>query len=361
MQHVVEAAIKAAAGQGMQGAVILFGQNGVHVPAPSGAAASDQEVTALRVQLEAASSALHQERVHHGAAADELNRLRQQLGAGPSPESQAMQARIAELEQALAQRAAAPADDAAARIAELESKLAEATARAEAAPAGAAAQPGEVQSFDSFGIEHLGLDPACEKLVRKHYETIGALRKDFETLTTEEATKEWSSRTKLKKDYLVSIGVALLGKAPSAAPRGGAAAGARPTTGGGAPDVPEGHSDRTWMERLQAARAREARMRELSATIKSLREKAKAQHPEAWTQDEGEVAPSLKLGKLPPEVRDEIQMQEQTHGVLRGQMIAVCWAANIKPPQEDGDITTIDQALIAAGLGHLVEKAAVAA
>lgn len=389
MQGLIDAAIAAASRNGVQAAVVLIGgaaANGAQVPSPQAApqgmpqdvqmhitrieqtnALLTQERDGLRTNLQAANAALHQaEGQASGPAATHLSQqlqtattriaeLEQQLaGIAAGTSDQPMQgdalARIAELEQAnkALQQNAAP--QAAARIVELEAQLEQAQATPPAL--GAGEQPEAVQSFDSYGVEHLGLDPKCEKLVRKHYETIGALRGEFEACTTEEATKAFVTKTKLKKDYLVAIGIALLGKAPSAAAKpGGANA---PTQGtGGAPDVPEGHADRTWLERLNAARAREKRMKEVTASLEELRAKAQKDHPDAFSEDEGESEASLKLDKLPKEVREEIQGQENTYNVVRGQMIACCWTCNLKPPQDDSDITTIDQSLESAGLGRL--------
>lgn len=365
MQGLIDAAIAAASRNGVQAAVVLLGgdANGTQAQVPS-PQTMPQEVQMHITRIEQANALLTQERDALQTNLQAANSALQQAegqAAGPAAthltqQFQTATTRITELEQQLAGIAAAGTSDqpmqsdALARIAELEGLLKQAQT-APPAP-GTGEQPEAVQSFDSYGVEHLGLDPKCEKLVRKHYETIGALRGEFEACTTEEATKAFVAKTKLKKDYLVAIGIALLGKAPSAAPKpGGASAPAQGT--GGAPDVPEGHADRTWLERLNAARARETRMKEVTAELEKLRTKAQKDHPDAFTQDDGESEASLKLDLLPKEIREQIQVEENTYNVVRGQMIACCWTCNLKPPQEDSDITTIDQSLESAGLGRL--------
>lgn len=367
MQGLIDAAIAAASRNGVQAAVVLIGgavaDSGHSVVEHEHYHHDDQEATALRTQLEAANAALAQERTNLQSVTAALHQAEQRsTPAASTPAAQAviddLNARLAAAEQR-ASGANPMQSDALGRIAELEQQLA---VQAASRVPGTGVQPAEVQSFDSYGIEHLALEPACEKLVRKHFDTIGALRAEFENLTTEDATKAFVAKTKLKKDYMVTLGVALLGKAPSAASKASGTASAAPMQGaGGAPDVPEGHADRTWTERLSAARVRETRMKEVMATVEKLRAKAQQEHPAAFTQEEGEVEGSLKLDALPKSIREDIQVEENTYNVVRGQMIACCWACNLRPPQEDSDITTIEQSLISAGLGHLAIAGAAAA
>jgi hypothetical protein len=119
---------------------------------------------------------------------------------------------------------------------------------------------------------------------------------------------------------------------------------------GGAPDVPLGHVDQSWVARLDAARSKEARLIEVTNKIKELRDQAATKHPEAVTQVEGEPAPSLKMALLPDEVRDPIRHEEETYAVVRGQLIAVMWCANLRPVQDNSPVTCVGDALKLAGL-----------
>ena|GEM_PF-6584805 len=350
MKELIDAAVNAASRSGVQAAVVLIGDGNGAVPE-----GVDEE---LHNKLEAMEQALAHEREQVAQLKAIASAAAQ--GAIPQAPDPAVAANVGALQQQLAE-ARAEAKQTQEALEQTQEALKEAlkAAQTSAAPqaTGGAEQPADVQPFDSYGLEHLGLDSKCEKLVRKHYETIGALREAFAALDTEEKAQEWAKMVRLKKDWVAAVGIALLRNYPSSS-SGQPAAAPAAGTGGGAKDVPEGHQDQGWMERVNAARSKEARLTEVEATITKLREEAAAAHPDAMTQADGEAAPTLKLDALPPEVRNQILHQEGTYNVVRGQLIACMWCSNLQPPQKGSQVQTVDDSLKAAGLEKLASKPA---
>jgi len=325
MKELIDAAVQAASRQGVQAAVVLLGPEGngaVDTPqravAPAAAGPEVmQERDALRARVEQLQDALEQ-----------AQQAAQAVGTGDQGAALAQaQSQVATLTEQL--QAA-------------QQEIEQIKAAGPAQTGGEGEQATTVEAFDSYGIEHLGLDDKEEKALRKvGFETIGAVRETY-------LAGELKEKTKLTKDGMISVGIHLLGKAPSASHAQTATApAAANANAGAAADVPEQHSDRAWMDRFNAARAKENRMQEVQKTLTSLRNEALQQHPGAKMGDNGEV----NMAKLPPEMADRIRTEENTCNVVRGQMIAMLWACNL--PADKG---SVDGALEAAQLQGLMQN-----
>lgn len=219
---------------------------------------------------------------------------------------------------------------------QVQSLTAELQAAREAPPAPAAQVPAEQptglnghmddESIDVLAIED---DKLARKLARLGYDTVGKLRSALMEGALAEA--------KLKKDWLIDVGMALAGAAPShGAPA--ASNGAAPTVEGGAADVPDGHQDRSWLERLAVAKQKQAALDELRADLA-----AKQAEVEKLNQKNKEV---------PEELDEDIINIEESIEVTQAHLVSLRWCMNLNP-----DISkSLDDALGEANLGPWMDS-----
>lgn len=230
-----------------------------------------------------------------------------------------------------------------AQVQHLTTQLAEAdqalaAARAATEEGGAPVPPAAPQGADSppqvdHGIEHLGFaDEKLErKLMRLGFDTIGKLADAF---ARGEDGPLWNDgKPVLKKDWMIEVGMKVIaGQGPS---RGAGAipAATAGVSAGGAIDVPEGHTDRPWLERLAAARTKQA-------DLDSARERMadKQQEIDDIEQAEEEVSEDLWEAFYAAEADVER---------VRAQLIATRWCLGLDPDPA----LSLDEALERANLG----------
>jgi len=191
-------------------------------------------------------------------------------------------------------------------------------------PGATAPQGADNDALDDASITTIGLcDAKLErKLVRLGYNTVGRLRAACVGGKLAEA--------KIKNAWLIDVGMKLAGASASASPSRSDGA------TGGAVDVPEGHEDRPWLERLAVARSKQSTLVELSAQLE-----IKQEEQEAYESEED----------VPEEVSEQVFSIEEDIEKARAQLIALRWCLNLDPDPE----LTLDDALDAANLGPYKE------
>jgi hypothetical protein len=213
--------------------------------------------------------------------------------------------------------------------AQVQSLTAELQTAREQVPAAAGEAPeqptGLGGAMDDASIDVLGIedDKLVRKLARLGYDTISKLRDALMSGSLAEA--------KIKKDWLIDVGMALAGAAPSHAPAAGVAA--APVAVGGAPDVPEGHQDRAWLERLAVAKQKQDALDELNTTL-------------AAKQAEVEAI-SKKNQEVPEELDEDIITLEESIETTKAHLVSLRWCMNLNPDVEK----SLDEALQEANLG----------
>lgn len=333
MEHLVKAAVEAAARAGAEASVIIIGGGGGGDTAASETNGSHAELVVAKQRV----GELMAER------ADILKQLQMLQSVTPEGDGgaalQAAQARVAELEAKLTEQPMQ--QDALARIAELEQALAAAQAEKQSVgPGDTEKQGGDagdtmLAAFINEPLKVLGAEDKVEKgLDKAGCKTIGDVRTRY--LGDAEALKK---DARLNKDDMISIGILLAGKAPSMSH-----APAAPATPPAAPAVSDAPvDDRPWEARLDAARSKEARLETTNQKLAELRAKATKEHPDAVDPD-GKVNVD-KLLAANPTLANELRNEENTYNVVRGQLIAMLWSCNL-PVNEP----TIDAALAAKGV-----------
>lgn len=181
-------------------------------------------------------------------------------------------------------------------------------------------------ALDDHNIDVLGIeDEKLEnKLNRLGYDTVGKLRAALLEGTLAEA--------KLKKDWLIEVGMRLAGARPS----GGAGPAPAPAaaTGGSAGDVPDGHTDRPWLERLAVAKQKQATLDQLRADL-------------ATKQEEVESF-NKKNQDIPEALDEDIINLEESIGITNAHLASLRWGMGLNPDTEN---LTLDEALQEANLG----------
>lgn len=196
-------------------------------------------------------------------------------------------------------------------------------------PTGASEQPTETVSIDAYGIEVLGIPEDIASKVSKVYATVGALR--------EAASSGKLKEMKLKggQKAVIDIQERLLGRVPperipaSAAPAAAA-------TGDSA--TPAGHSDRPWMDRLGAVKAKERDMAEWAAKLAALRQQFPVET------------------EMPDEEYDKLLDARHEHDIAKSQVVALVWGLGLDKEHLRGDNGSVDACLVAAGLTHLTDN-----
>lgn len=194
------------------------------------------------------------------------------------------------------------------------------------ATAGATTQvpAGDYGSADGLSTETLGFEDESltKKLMRMGYETVGKLRVGFSDAKLAEAG--------LKKDWLIEVGMKLAGAAPS----GSAQPATAPAAGGAvAGDVPAGHTDRPWMERLSLAKAKQG-------DVDTLRAELVAKQAEAKKYTD-------KKKDIPEALDDAVVELEDKIALIESQLVAMRWCMGLDPAPD----ITLDEALKRANLG----------
>lgn len=314
MENLIDAAVRSAAQSGMQAAVVIISGGGqpqrVQTPAAVASAPGvepSQQIIALQEHLTQASR-----------ARDSALRQNEQL----SQQFREAQARIAELEQS------------------------------HPAPGSASAQPAEVIDYDSMPIEPLNLPEKVAKVCEKNdVKTIGQLREFFSKL----------AEHKVSQKDRIAAAEALMGRIPSNnAATLSAAVTPGPNTSILAGDVPAGHVDRGWKDRLKVARFKEDKAKilldglsaayaEVAALVPGLPDQGAANF---W---DGALAALFGVG---PENREAAITkmaayigQKVVHDITDSQVAAVLYALGFDPKVH----RTVDAALEGAGLAHLSE------
>lgn len=220
-----------------------------------------------------------------------------------------------------------------AQVQKLTAELANKPAQAVVSTGGATIPAGDHGSIEGLSIETLGFeeDALTKKLMRSGFETIGKLRDGFM------GAKLADEGLKLKKDWLIEVGMKLAGSGPSSAGPAGAVAPA----GGAAPsaeDVPGGHKDQPWLQRLAAARQKQY---ELGEVRKQLAEK------------QAEAAKLTKARKaIPSDLDDEVVKLEDSISLAENTIKVLRWSMNL----DFDPAITLDQALQKANLGPWMES-----
>ena len=226
--------------------------------------------------------------------------------AGDQEELQQLRAQVQSLTQQLAARAEAPAAE---------------------APAGGGGQvpAGDYGSEEDQDINGLGFED--EKLERKlrrlGWDTIGKLRAGL--------MEGKLAENKIKKDWLIEVGMKLAGAGPSRA----ATAPTGPINGAapGGAEVPGGHSDRPWEERLTLARQKQANLDGLRSELNSKQAELKK-----YTD---------KGADVPEALDDSVVELEDSIALVEGQLVAMRWCMNL----DVDPMVSLDEALERSNLG----------
>jgi len=196
-----------------------------------------------------------------------------------------------------------------------------------AAPAGAE-QPTDTVSIDAYDIEVLGLPEEIVKKVRKLYPTIGPLREAAAT------GKLGPLKLKGGQKAIIDIQERLLGRVPPER----IPAGAPTAIEGVAEGVPAGHTDRSWLDRLGAVKAKERDMQEGAAKLAAV----KAQYPVETEMPDAEY--------------DKLLDARHEFDIAKSQVVALVWALGLDKEHLRGDTGSVDACLTAAGLSHLTDN-----
>lgn len=291
-QQVVEAAVNAAARQGIGATVIVLGAEGNGVAVPYQAASAPLQHSMTDSELGAKLQAAEQ---HIAALTEQLTQR---------------DTTITQLQNAVSGAASAGA--------------------AQGAAEATAAQPADTVSIDAYGIDVLGIPEDVAKKVRKVYATIGALR--------EAATSGALKEMKLKggQKAIIDIQERLLGRVPPER----IPASAPPGTGGGggvAEGVPAGHTDRPWLDRLGAVKAKERDMQEGAAKLAGIRQQFPVET------------------EMPDTEYDKLLDARHEFDISKSQVVALVWGLGLDKEHLRGDAGSVDACLTAAGLSHLTD------
>lgn len=191
-------------------------------------------------------------------------------------------------------------------------------------PAGGEQPTGLGGSLEDHSIDVLGFeDEKLEnKLVRLGYDTVGKVRAALLDGMLAEA--------KLKKDWLVDVGMRLAGAAPSGGSAGSVPV---PASVGGVSDVPAGHADRPWLERLAVAKQKQAVLDEL--------------HTSLAVKQEEVTALNKRKADIPEELDEDIINLEESIGLTKAHLVALRYSMNLDPSPDK----SLDEALSDANLG----------
>jgi hypothetical protein len=318
---LIDAAVDSAARRGIQAAVIVF--DGAQTPGPQ-----------TRVQTPA------------GVAHDAGIGVSEQVGALQEHLSQISQQRDSALRQN--EQLSAQIREAQARIAQLE----QTPPPPPAAPA--PQQPAEMVDHDALSIAVLNLPEKVVKLLAKHeIQTIGQLREFFPLMGDKEHKATQKEKIQTAEALMGRIAVNYDGP-PPAAPA--------PASGPGASDVPTGHSDRPWLDRLKVARFKENKGNDLVQQLQADIAAIAAIVPEF--PSEGAADFWAKGLTAVSAITVESQRAEAValfaaytgkkvvQEITSSQVAAVIYALGFDPKVS----RAVDASLEAAGLVHLVES-----
>jgi hypothetical protein len=246
-----------------------------------------------------------------------------------------------------------------AEVRKLEAKVAAAEAAADARPAngtnGAHAAAEGIAAYGSEPVATLGLDEKVLKVLRKlDITTVGGLcdayRADDKPLTG----------AKLTKDQLIDIGERLLGRVPPAAVARAIQGDAAPASAGSG--APAEHIDRSWPDRIGAARRKEEKFVGAKARAETHRGELLKRWPACIGLDaEGQEAVKSPKGMTAKDIeafedlRHHYTVESGVAEVLLSQVQALLWGCGLT--YDDNDASAVDGSLKRAGLVHLMAAA----
>lgn len=330
MKDLIEAAVAAAGRSGVRTAVIVVG--------------GDEG---------AGHSVVEHEHYHHGGSPEEIAALQDQL----AQLAQARDSLSRQNEQVVGQL-----NEALANLREAQAEVVRLSAQEPQTPA--APEPHqeiEVVDYDSMPVATLNLpEKALKALVKHEVETIGQLRENYKNLPT------W----KVTKNDCIAVAEALMDRIPS---RGGHTATTEPAqnsvpvSSGGATDVPEGHTDRPWKERVRVLRLKEKKRGELEQQMADLLEDLQQAAPGVPAAGDKEFF-SKTCAAIVSLENEEAQGEAaklfvaysdlgEKHIKNNVQALALLFALGFNPKVAK----TLDAALEVAGLVHLMENVPVGA
>jgi hypothetical protein len=185
--------------------------------------------------------------------------------------------------------------------------------------------PLEEHSIDVLGIPD---DKLENKLIRLGYDTVGKLRAAL--------LDGGLAAAKVKKDWLIDIGMALAGAAPTTSR--GANTSALAATSGAAGDVPAGHSDRPWLERLAVAKQKQESLDTLRIDL---------------AEKQAEVDKLYKNNvAVPEQLDDDVIALDESIAITSAHLVSLRWGMGLDPSPE----RSLDDALSAANLGPWMGK-----
>jgi hypothetical protein len=364
MQEFVDAAVAAAGRSGARiGLIIVEGKATNGVAGPSGVASDEvtRSVATWKAEAERATGQVND-------LCARLDKAEKALAAAKTAGPDAAGAAAATEKLILERNALAK------ELQETKAKL----AAAPAAPAGGvplgAPQPDALPKLRDYKIDILGLDSdIAKKCAKGNIATVGAL----EDIALDGA--KMKDALKLTKDQVTEVHTALLrrSRASDAPAPGGAQASA--STGGRPSDVPQGHPDQPWMERLASLRRKEVKVREEEAKVSAKRNELdalKAQLSARWPSarqldPQGrevivlpmkEGGPAIPMADMPAffemfskvnAAEHELSEADKWREVFAGQVITLKWCINVE--RSPAKAPTVDEALRQAGLVHLME------
>lgn len=313
MNNVYDDLLKAAQRHGMP--IILLG------PGLSSAEDTESEFIGRHDEPDGVAGAGNAEA---GGSLEEVRQLRDQV-QGLTAEHADMEALVATLR---AQLSVATATSAA-------------TTAAPQVPGGAETPVGDNGALRDQGADVLGLadDKLLNKLIRLGYDTVGKVSDAYLSGNLAAA--------KLKKDWLLDVGMAVLGLFARHGSPAPATGGAVATTAAVTTDVPEGHADRPWTHRLGMARDKHAERNAVVLDLANTRATydARCKTLRASGEDPSDDAEVDTLGERIMELEESVK-------IVSAHCVVLKWSLGLNPlPVE----RPLDEALLEANLGPWME------
>lgn len=330
MRDIVDAAVQGAARAGMRATVIVLeGGNG---------GGDDQYA--------------HVEHDHYHYQQPQGTPIPPPPGQTPDEKDQEIATLRDMLRQAQEQRESAlrQNDQVCQQLREAQASLAGTRAAPTQAPVQDTDQTGDIVDYDSMGIDVLNLpEPVVKVCEKKGIETIGQLRAQYKHL----------GKWRVNRKDAIAAAEALMDKIPSQhRPEGASTSGATGATTVEAADAPTGHQDRPWPDRLKVTRMKEDKCARIGGKVDGLYAAARSAIP-ALPEDQQDVKFWMKLclALIPDDAESAKALaaylnERSVYDISNAQALALLYALGFDPKQH----STVDAALEAAGLVHLVES-----
>lgn len=291
----------------------------------------------------------------------------QKAAAGWKAEAEKHAAQVKDLAQRLEAASKAPTGgtvtpiETVQKLAALEKERDELRARlASAPPAGTiplgAAQPDALPKLRDYKIDILGLDAELTKKAAKaNVATIGQL----EDLALSTEADKLKNTLKLTKDQVTEVHAALLRRSrASDAPATGVQTPA--SAPAGKSDVPHGHADTPWLTRLEKLRIQSGKYVGKKRDVDAAKAALTARWPNARQLDPESREVTVLPANLPPadfpaffESAMKLQEEEKLADIYGAHVVALRVSTNLE--KNLSVAPTVDDALKAAGLVHLME------